>query len=332
MQIESLPVAIEFDRVDPLRRLLAVPLADPAAPGPSDRPVAAVERVHQQLVAVRRARRLGDVDRRGLTLPSAADLVRGELGDEAMVVEGARPYARAVAERDGPQLERRSFAPLHPLDPQGRIGIAIAVQVGDLRRRGPAGLLLRGLILERHVPEDAARAARDASQPLHRRCPGIWRGDGAAGRRLEERVAVEHQHVRRIARPEDPRLGPLHAGIAVRLEAQGDRTRRPEESPVAPGEGLDGQGYRLPADRRRIVAGSLHDDVGRAVAVQVTGWRIGGQLVGAPGLVAEPEQSRVEHGLPQHAAVAPGAGDGGAAARLIDGRIAGLVQSQVTLR
>ena len=49
-----LPLAVEIDRVDPSEDP-AIALADPAAPGPADGPVAAVERVHQQLVAVRRA-------------------------------------------------------------------------------------------------------------------------------------------------------------------------------------------------------------------------------------------------------------------------------------
>ena len=64
---------------------------------------------------------------------------------------------------------------------------------------------------------------------------------------------MEHQQVGQGARPEDSRLAPLHPGLAVRLEAQGDRPRRPEGPPVAP------ESARIGKDTgsRPIAAGSL---------------------------------------------------------------------------
>ena len=112
----------------------------------------------------------------------------------------------------------------------------------------------------------------------------------------------------------------LGLGVTLRVEAKGKRAGPPQEGSGAPGKNLDRQRCVWLVDGGPPGRdGSLHDDIGRAVAIQVAlgGWESGEVVpVGAAGL--EPACGRVECGRPDHMAVASRARLRGAA----EGRLA----------
>ena len=246
MQIESFPLPSRLIGSIP-PKTLPWSLPTPAAPAPADGPVVGLERVHEKLVTVLRGRQLGDVDRRSAPPCRPRRSRKRASRTRSPGSGGIATRGSAIAERDGLQLVAGSLATrCHRADDQGRVRAAVAVQVGDLRRPGPAGPSLRGLVLDRHVPDDAARPARDPRQPLLRRSPGIRRRRRL--RRLEERVAVVHQQIRRVARrgrsaartiaPGCGRAPRSPAGAAPPTRGTARRGRRGSGSATQPAPGL----------------------------------------------------------------------------------------------